>query len=131
VLCDFGSAKKLIPGESNLSYICSRCYRAPELIFGSTGYTSQIDLWSVGCIILEMIHKIPLFIGQNSLDHLLEVIKILGTPSKAEVLAMNPDYDLEDYQLPVIKRKVLSKLFPKSDPLLLDLLNKLLIYSPK
>jgi len=52
VLCDFGSAKKLISGETNLSYICSRCYRAPELIFGSTTYTTQIDLWSVGCVVL-------------------------------------------------------------------------------
>ena len=33
VICDFGSAKVLHPGEHNISYICSRCYRAPELIF--------------------------------------------------------------------------------------------------
>lgn len=78
-----------------------------------------------------MLNKIPLFIGENSLDHLLEVIKILGTPTKEEVLAMNPDYDLTDYQLPLIKRKTLSKLFPKADSVLLDLLNKLLTYSPK
>jgi len=41
-LCDFGSAKQLIRGEPNVSYICSRYYRAPELIFGATDYTSQI-----------------------------------------------------------------------------------------
>jgi glycogen synthase kinase 3 beta len=39
-LCDFGSAKKLIPGEPNVSYICSRYYRAPELIFGNSNYTT-------------------------------------------------------------------------------------------
>jgi len=65
-----------------LSYICSRCYRAPELIFGSTTYTTQIDLWSVACIILEILYGFPLFIGENSLDHLLEVIKVVGTPTK-------------------------------------------------
>lgn len=37
-LCDFGSAKLLVPGESNIAYICSRYYRAPELIFGATDY---------------------------------------------------------------------------------------------
>lgn len=37
-LCDFGSAKKLVKGESNIAYICSRYYRAPELIFGATEY---------------------------------------------------------------------------------------------
>ena len=36
VICDFGSAKKLVKGEPNIAYICSRCYRAPELIFGAT-----------------------------------------------------------------------------------------------
>lgn len=39
-LCDFGSAKRLIPGEPNVSYICSRYYRAPELIFGNSNYTT-------------------------------------------------------------------------------------------
>jgi serine/threonine protein kinase len=43
-LCDFGSAKILVAGESNVSYICSRYYRAPELIFGATNYTTNIGL---------------------------------------------------------------------------------------
>lgn len=47
-LCDFGSAKKLVKGEPNVSYICSRYYRAPELIFGATDYTPSIDIWSTG-----------------------------------------------------------------------------------
>lgn len=41
-LCDFGSAKYLIHGEPNVSYICSRYYRAPELIFGSTDYSTTV-----------------------------------------------------------------------------------------
>jgi glycogen synthase kinase 3 beta len=41
-LCDFGSAKILVKGEPNVSYICSRYYRAPELIFGATDYTTYI-----------------------------------------------------------------------------------------
>lgn len=43
-LCDFGSAKILVPGEPNVSYICSRYYRAPELIFGATNYTTNIGM---------------------------------------------------------------------------------------
>ena len=42
-LCDFGSAKILVRGERNISYICSRYYRAPELIFGATEYTVRAD----------------------------------------------------------------------------------------
>lgn len=43
-LCDFGSAKILVPNEPNVSYICSRYYRAPELIFGATNYTTKIGM---------------------------------------------------------------------------------------
>lgn len=43
-LCDFGSAKILVAGEPNVSYICSRYYRAPELIFGATNYTTNIGM---------------------------------------------------------------------------------------
>ena len=51
-LCDFGSAKVLVRGESNVAYICSRYYRAPELIFCSTDYTTTIDTWSLGCVMV-------------------------------------------------------------------------------
>ena len=48
-------------GEANISYICSRFYRAPELIFGATEYTTSIDIWSAGCILAELL------LGQVSL----------------------------------------------------------------
>jgi serine/threonine protein kinase len=54
-LCDFGSAKVLVKGEPNISYICSRYYRAPELIFGATEYTTAIDIWSMGCVMAELL----------------------------------------------------------------------------
>eukprot|EP01018_Ginkgo_biloba_P032464 Gb_28804 [translate_table: standard] len=54
-LCDFGSAKMLVKGEPNISYICSRYYRAPELIFGATEYTTAIDIWSLGCVLAELL----------------------------------------------------------------------------
>ncbi|EYU35064.1 hypothetical protein MIMGU_mgv1a020168mg, partial [Erythranthe guttata] len=54
-ICDFGSAKVLVLGEPNISYICSRYYRAPELIFGATEYTTAIDLWSASCVMAELL----------------------------------------------------------------------------
>ena len=42
-------------GEQNISYICSRYYRAPELIFGAVQYTTAIDIWSVGCVLAELL----------------------------------------------------------------------------
>lgn len=105
VMCDFGSAKKLIKGEPNIAYICSRCYRAPELIFGATDYTTQIDMWSAGCVLVEMIICEPLFIASNNIDQLVEIIRILGTPTVDEVLAMNPDYDMSQFRFPKINSR--------------------------
>jgi len=92
-LCDFGSAKILVEGEANVAYICSRYYRSPELIFESSDYTTAIDTWSLGCVIAECYLGSPLFQGSSSLDQLVEIIKVLGCPSKEEILAMNPQYD--------------------------------------
>jgi glycogen synthase kinase 3 beta len=97
-LCDFGSAKQLVKGEPNVSYICSRYYRAPELIFGNSNYDTYIDVWSVGCVIAELMLGQPIFPGESGVDQLVEIIKILGTPSKEEILAMNPDYN--EYRFP-------------------------------
>jgi serine/threonine protein kinase len=68
--------------EVNVSYICSRYYRAPELIFGATDYTTAIDVWSVGCVIAELLVGQPLFPGESGVDQLVEIIKVLGTPTK-------------------------------------------------
>jgi glycogen synthase kinase 3 beta len=84
-ICDFGSAKILSKNDANVSYVCSRIYRAPELIFGCAEYTSKIDIWSAGCIIGEMVLGNPLFPGTSSVEQLVEIIKILGTPSKEEI----------------------------------------------
>ena len=51
---DLGSAKRIQQGEKNTSYMCSRYYRAPELIFGCDEYNEKIDIWSAGCVIVEM-----------------------------------------------------------------------------
>lgn len=130
-ICDFGSAKALMPLESNISYICARCYRAPELIFGATQYSTQVDVWSAGCVILEILHGDPLFIGETSISHLLEIIKKLGTPTPEQVLAMNPEYDIRSYCFPSLPRKEWKDIFPEADPLLLKLLAKVMVYSPE
>ncbi|KAL4383526.1 hypothetical protein GQ457_15G026280 [Hibiscus cannabinus] len=129
-ICDFGSAKKLVPGEPNISYICSRYYRAPELIFGVTEYTTAIDMWSVGCVIAELLLGRPLFPGESGVDQLVEIIKILGTPTREEIKCMNPNYT--EFKFPQIKAHPWHKLFHKRmPPEAVDLVSRLLQYSPK
>eukprot|EP00183_Erythrolobus_madagascarensis_P006668 CAMPEP_0185844434 /NCGR_PEP_ID=MMETSP1354-20130828/601_1 /TAXON_ID=708628 /ORGANISM="Erythrolobus madagascarensis, Strain CCMP3276" /LENGTH=412 /DNA_ID=CAMNT_0028544099 /DNA_START=209 /DNA_END=1447 /DNA_ORIENTATION=+ len=131
-LCDFGSAKVLVKGEPNISYICSRYYRAPELIFGATDYSTAIDTWSAGCVMAELMLGHPVFPGESCVDQLVEIIKVLGTPTKDEILAMNSSYT-ELFKYPVIKSHPWSKVMSKCKtvtPEALDLLSQLLAYHP-
>ncbi|KAK9764352.1 glycogen synthase kinase 3 [Basidiobolus ranarum] len=128
-LCDFGSAKALVPGEPNVAYICSRYYRAPELIFSATNYTTSIDIWSTGCVMAELIIGQPLFPGDSSVDQLVEIIKVLGTPSKDQIRSMNPHY--VDHKFPQIKPHPFSKIFRSRAPEeAIDLVTRLLDYTP-
>ncbi|GAA5850664.1 hypothetical protein JCM8547_001948 [Rhodosporidiobolus lusitaniae] len=128
-LCDFGSAKILVPGEPNVSYICSRYYRAPELIFGATNYTTNIDVWSAGCVMAELMLGQPLFPGESGIDQLVEIIKVLGTPTREQIKTMNPNY--MEHKFPQIKPHPFVKVFrPRTPPEAIDLISKLLEYTP-
>ncbi|GMH28013.1 hypothetical protein Nepgr_029856 [Nepenthes gracilis] len=128
-LCDFGSAKVLVKGEPNISYICSRYYRAPELIFGATEYTTAIDIWSAGCVLAELLLGQPLFPGESGVDQLVEIIKVLGTPTREEIKCMNPNYT--EFKFPQIKAHPWHKIFHKGmPPEAVDLVSRLLQYSP-
>eukprot|EP00884_Botryococcus_braunii_P005825 jgi/Botrbrau1/15243/Bobra.0149s0094.1 len=128
-LCDFGSAKVLVRGEPNISYICSRYYRAPELIFGAVDYTTRIDIWSVGCVMAELLLGQPLFPGESGVDQLVEIIKVLGTPSREEIYNMNPNYT--EFKFPQIKAHPWAKVFSKRmPPDAINLVSQFLQYSP-
>eukprot|EP00290_Baffinella_frigidus_P026449 CAMPEP_0180237996 /NCGR_PEP_ID=MMETSP0987-20121128/30675_1 /TAXON_ID=697907 /ORGANISM="non described non described, Strain CCMP2293" /LENGTH=349 /DNA_ID=CAMNT_0022204455 /DNA_START=12 /DNA_END=1061 /DNA_ORIENTATION=- len=128
-LCDFGSAKLLVPGESNIAYICSRYYRAPELIFGATDYSTAIDTWSAGCVFSEILLGQPLFPGESNVDQLVEIIKIMGTPGPDEIGSMN--HNLSDFPFPQMQQYSWSKVFrARAPPEMVDLIAQLLVYVP-
>lgn len=129
-LCDFGSAKILHPGEPNVAYICSRYYRAPELIFGAVNYSTKIDVWSGCCVMAELILGSPLFPGGNGIDQLVEIIKVLGTPSREQIRAMNPNHN-NDHRFPQIRPHPLQRVFRTAPPDAIDLMSTMLEYSPQ
>jgi serine/threonine protein kinase len=128
-LCDFGSAKVLVNGEPNVAYICSRYYRAPELIFGATDYTTRIDVWSAGTVLAELLLGQPFFPGDSGVDQLVEIIKVLGTPTREEIQMMNPNYT--EFRFPMIRPHPWQRVFrPRTPHDAVDLVAKLLRYTP-
>lgn len=91
-LCDFGSAKKLNDGEWNKHYICSRFYRAPELLCESNYYSPSVDTWSLGCVMAEMYLNEPLFNGGNTREQLKLISRVLGP------LPPNYPYDEQNHK---------------------------------
>ncbi|KAI9021659.1 kinase-like domain-containing protein [Phycomyces nitens] len=144
-LCDFGSAKCLVEGEPNVAYICSRYYRAPELVFGATDYSTQVDVWSAACVVGELLLGQPIFMGESAIDQLVEIIKVLGTPSRQDIEAMNPRYidhkfpQIQPYSLQKVKvilyvkanqLNQYSKLFRWRPSEVADLMSHTLVYDP-
>jgi serine/threonine protein kinase len=128
-LCDFGSAKVFVKGEPNVAYICSRYYRAPELIFGATNYTTSIDVWSAGTVMAELLLGQPLFPGDSGVDQLVEIIKVLGTPTREEIQMMNPNY--KEFRFPMIRPHTWQRVFRPTTPHdAVDLVANLLRYTP-
>lgn len=131
-LCDFGTARHSVFGEEGLRpYVCSRYYRAPELIFGSTTYNTSVDLWSAGCVYGEMMLGQPVFTGKDGINQLLEIFKVLGTPSSSQVQAMNPMYPEYNFS-PAVSPLSWEVIFPlhSQDAAALSLAGALLTYDP-
>lgn len=76
-IVDFGSSCKL--GKQIYQYIQSRFYRSPEVLLGLP-YDLAIDMWSLGCILVEMHTGEPLFAGSNEYDQMMKIVEVLGVP---------------------------------------------------
>jgi serine/threonine protein kinase len=89
-ICDFGSSKFLEGPIAGITYICSRTYRAPELILENSSYSFSVDIWSLGCIFGELLSGAPLFQSKTNSGQLALMMKVLGTPSQDELQSLNP-----------------------------------------
>ncbi|OTF74611.1 hypothetical protein BLA29_008802, partial [Euroglyphus maynei] len=97
-LADFGQARSIdFCGENSdqefSNDVCTRWYRAPELLWGSTHYGYEVDLWSSGCILAEMIQKYPLFRGETDIEQLSLIVRSLGNPKPGEWTKNLPDFN--------------------------------------
>ncbi|KAI8572421.1 hypothetical protein RHMOL_Rhmol01G0196900 [Rhododendron molle] len=76
-------------------------------------------MWSVGCVLAELLLGQPLFPGESGVDQLVEIIKILGTPTREEIKCMNPNYT--EFKFPQIKAHPWHKLEACAHPFFDDL----------
>ena len=129
VLCDFGCAKQFSPKEESVAYICSRYYRCPELILGCKHYGCEVDTWAVGCVAAEMFLGEPLFQGSTNKEQFLRIVHVLGAPQKSDLQDMSYQHEISLPNFSPITLK--KKLGQVAEPLAIDLMSKLLAYSPK
>lgn len=84
-ITDFGLARYF--GSPNREYshmVVTRWYRSPELLFGAKAYGTGVDMWSVGCIIGELLLRKPIFPGESDIDQLVKIFNVLGTPKEED-----------------------------------------------
>ena len=75
-----------------------------------------LDVWSAGCVLAELLLGQPIFPGASGVDQLVEIIKVLGTPTREQIKEMNPHYT--EFKFPQIKPHPWSKVKNKQRDLL-------------
>ena len=115
-LCDFGFARKVKLNKNNnnidtmTDYVATRWYRSPELLLSGGIYGPEVDYWAIGCIMGELADGNPMFPGEDEVDQLDCIIKILGNlpESLVNMYYENPIYNGKEL-LKIKKPETLEK----------------------
>jgi protein kinase len=83
-LIDFGTAKEQSAVGKLTDYVGTRWYRAPELLLSSSNYDYSVDIFALGCLMVELFLGRPIFPGTSESDQLSKVVSVLGTPSQSD-----------------------------------------------
>uniref|UniRef100_A0A1D1YIG7 Cyclin-dependent kinase G-2 n=1 Tax=Anthurium amnicola TaxID=1678845 RepID=A0A1D1YIG7_9ARAE len=137
-ICDFGLSRQYgSPLKPYTHLVVTLWYRAPELLLGAKEYSTAIDMWSLGCIMAELLAKEPLFSGKTEFDQLDKIFRILGTPNEkiwpgfAKLPGVKVNFVRQPYNR--LREKFPPTSFsgrPTLSEAGFDLLNKLLTYDP-
>ncbi|KAF8698216.1 hypothetical protein HU200_035736 [Digitaria exilis] len=130
-ICDFGLARTTSETDFMTEYVVTRWYRAPELLLNSSEYTAAIDVWSVGCIFMELMDRKPLFPGRDHVHQLRLLMELIGTPNESDLDFVNENARRYIRQLPRHARQSLPEKFPHVQPLAIDLVEKMLTFDPR
>jgi len=137
-VADFGLARSVASLENDAvenpvltDYVATRWYRAPEILLGSTRYTKGVDMWSVGCILGELLGGKPMFPGTSTMNQLDRIIEITGRPSQEDIEAIDSPFAATMLEsLPRTQPTRLAEMYPHASEDALDLLKQLLQFNP-
>ncbi len=141
-ICDFGLAREGNNDDNNsdestsnigflTEYVATRWYRAPEIMLNVSQYTCAIDIWSVGCILAEMLTGEALFPGTDYQDQLIRIMDILGTPTGHDFESIkNGRAKAFINSLPFCSKKPLGMIFRGGNPKAIDLVGRMLAFDP-
>lgn len=139
-ICDFGLARGITVEYDRITgqhvgpmteYVATRWYRAPEIMLSFSEYTKAIDVWSVGCILAELLGGKPFFKGRDYVDQLNQILHVLGTPEESTIQLITSTRAREYVRgLPFMPKIPYSQFFPRANPDALDLLERMLAFVP-
>lgn len=136
-ICDFGLAR---PNTTNFmtknafltDYVSTRWYRAPEVILSVTKYSGAVDVWSVGCILAELLRRAPLLPAENEQNLMRMINNLVGTPNEKFIRKIEDEENKKFMeQLPKRKGQDFKEIFKGCDPEAVDLIQKMLKIDPK
>ncbi|KAL5003639.1 mitogen-activated protein kinase mpkC [Aspergillus recurvatus] len=128
-ICDFGLARVQEPQMTG--YVSTRYYRAPEIMLTWQRYGNKVDLWSVGCILAEMLLGRPLFPGTDHINQFWLITDLLGNPPD-EVIDRITTNNTRRVVKSMAKTnpRPLKEIFPGAEGAALNLLDNLLVFDP-
>uniref|UniRef100_A0AAZ3PQU5 mitogen-activated protein kinase n=1 Tax=Oncorhynchus tshawytscha TaxID=74940 RepID=A0AAZ3PQU5_ONCTS len=125
-ILDFGLARHT--DDEMTGYVATRWYRAPEIMLNWMHYNMTVDIWSVGCIMAELLTGRTLFPGTDHINQLQQIMRLTGTPP-ASVISRMPSHEARNYinSLPQMPKRNFADVFIGANPLAVDLLEKMLV----
>uniref|UniRef100_A0A915LTJ6 Mitogen-activated protein kinase n=2 Tax=Meloidogyne incognita group TaxID=654580 RepID=A0A915LTJ6_MELJA len=139
-LADFGLARSFSQMDDSLDgsnvpelteYVATRWYRSPEILLAAKHYTKGVDMWSLGCILAEMLLGKALFPGSSTINQIERIMNTIQRPSKNDIESIGSAYASSVLEkMPQWPKKPLDIVLSQTTPEALDLVSRLLIFAP-